>query len=906
VPPSPPPLAVWVLARALRGDPAAAAILGDLHEDFVERVRRSGAASGRTWYVRESVLLALGRLVRDPVALIAFFLPVPYQPPSPGASDMNRASAFQSLGRDIGHALNTLRRNPSFTLFAAVVMGLGVGAATTVFSVLKPLVLAPLPVKDPGRLVWIANSGSSTNASLSAVTSRTGNLRDFRERTRSFTGLTGYYAFFEQDSYTLTGAGEPERLIGVGVAGNFLDVLGVQPLLGRSFNEAESQWEGPGAVILTYGYWQRRFAGDRSVVGRVLTLNGTPRTVVGVLPPSFDFSSMFSPGVTVDFLRPFAIGAQTDRYGNTLVILGRLKPGVTPPQAQADLDAVLATLKEEQPDRWGLGARLTPLQDKIAGHFRPALMLLAAAAGTLLLIVCVNLSNLLLARAPGRAREVAVRKAMGAPRGTIARQLVLETLGISLLGSLVGAALAWGATRFAATGAKTMKVPLLNDVRVDGSALLLAVGVAILAGLLVALVPALQVSDGEEATVLRASGHGSSASRGARRLRDGLVVAEVTLACTLLVVGGLLVRSFRAVLDVNLGWDPSHAVAWQVRPTDRFASSTAQADFYANLTRKVGEIPGVERVGVVDALPLGWNRSWVFTRPDQPDSQERTDRSNRFAFFPFLVDPGYVPTMKIALVAGRNLASTDAADAPPVVLMNESGARRVFPEGNPVGRYILFNERNVEVVGITRDIHNVSPETAPGIQVYFPLAQRGGMSVMSMVVRSELPTARLAAAVSATLKQIDPAMPTHEFWTLESTVDRAVSARRFTLAILTVYGVVALLLAGLGIYGVLAQNVAERTPEIGIRMALGATAGSVMGGVLVRTLALAGGGTVLGAVLAAWSGRLVGSLLYGVRATDPITYAGMALVLMVVAGVAGLLPARRAARTGGVRALRAD
>lgn len=906
MPSSPPRLASWILSRALRGDPAAAAIIGDLYEDFVEEVRRRGPARGRMWYAREAVLLALGRLVRDPVSLIAFFLPLPYEPASPGASDMNRRTALQPLGRDVNHALNTLRRNPRFTLFAAVVMGLGVAATTTVFSVLKPLVLAPLPVKDPGRLVWIANSGSSTNASLSAVTSRANNLRDFRELTRSFTGLTGYYAFFDEDSYTLTGAGEPERLTGVGVAGNFLDVLGVQPILGRNFNEAESRWQGPGAMILTYGYWQRRFAGNRNVVGRVLTLNGTPRTVVGVLPPSFDFSSMFSPGVTVDFLLPFPIGDHTDRYGNTLVILGRLKPGVTPPQAQADLDAVLATLKKEQPDRWGLGARLTPLQEKIAGPFRPALMLLAAAAATLLLIVCVNLSNLLLARAPGRAREVAVRKAMGAPRGAIARQLVLETLGISLLGAVVGAGLAWGATRFAATGSKAMKVPLLNDVRVDGSALLLAVGVAILAGLLVALVPALQVSDGEEATVLRASGHGSSASRGARHLRDGLVVAEVALACTLLVVGGLLVRSFRAVLDVNLGWDPSHAVAWQIRPTDRFTSHTEQADFYSNLTRRVGELHGVEGVGVVDALPLGWNRSWVLARPDQPDTRERTDRSNRFAFFPFLVDPGYVPTMEIGLVAGRDLAATDAADAPPVVLMNESGARRVFPEGNPVGRYIFFDGRKMEVVGITRDIHNVSPETAPGIQVYFPLAQEGGMDVMSMVVRSDLPTPRLAHAVSATLKEIDPSMPTHEFWTLTSTVDRAVSARRFTLEILTVYGIVALLLAGLGIYGVLAQNVAERTSEIGIRMALGATAGSVIGSVLGRTLALAGGGIILGGVLAVWSGRLVGSLLYGVHATDPVTYVGMALVLMAVAGLAGLMPARRAARTGGVRALRAD
>jgi predicted permease len=819
---------------------------------------------------------------------------------------MNGETFLGGPGRDLSQAMNTLRRNPRFALFTACVIGLGVGATTAVFSVLKPLVLAPLPMKDPERLVWIANQGSATNASLSAVTSRTSNLRDFRERTRSFEGLTGYNAFFDQGAYTLTGQGEPERLAGADVAQDFLDVLGVRPLLGRNFTPEEGLWGGPDAIILSYGFWRQRFAADPGVVGKVLTLNGRPRTVVGVLPPTFDFSSIFAPGVRADFLLPFPISDETDRWGNTLVILGRLKPGVTPQQAQADLTSVLATLQEEQPDRWGLGARLTPLQAKIAGPFRPALFLLAAAAGTLLLIVCVNVSNLFLARAPGRSKEVAVRKALGASRGTIARQLVVESLVISVVGAVVGGVLAWGATHFVAMGTSVMKIPLLDHVRMDGTALLFGAAVAVLTGLVVSVVPALQVAEGAEATALRASGHGTSASRGARKLREMLVVAEVTLACVLLVFGGLLVRSFRAVLDVNLGWDASDAVAWQLRPTQRFENETEQAEFYANLTRRVGEIPGVEGVGIVDALPLGWNRSWTLAPADAADSEERTDRSQRFSFFPFLIDPGYLPAMKIPVVAGRNITSTDVADGPPVVLMNESGARRVFPGVEPVGRRILWNGRDREVVGVVRDIHNVSPETAPGVQVYFPIAQLGGMSSMAMVVRSGLPTRQVSAAVSAALKEIDPAMPTQEFWTLRSTVDKAVSARRFTLGILTAYGLGALLLAGLGIYGVLAQTVAERTPEIGIRMALGATAGAIVKSVLGRTLALAVVGIGVGTVLSLWSGRLLGSLLFGVHAADLPTYVSMTLILLAVAGAAGVVPARRAARARGVQALRAD
>jgi predicted permease len=814
----------------------------------------------------------------------------------------------RALLQDGGWALRTLRRNPGFALFTAAVIGLGVGAATAVFSVLEPLMLAPLPFDEPDRLVWIAHAPSSDDASLSAVTSRTGNLRDFRERTRSFDGLTGYNAFFDQGAYTLTGEGEPERLVGAGVAHDFLEVLGVEPLLGRSFTAEEGlrldrdSEAGPAAVILTHGFWQRRFAADPTLVGRSLVMNDVSRTVVGVLPPGFDFSSVFTPGVEVDFLLPFPISDDTDRWGNMLVILGRLRAGVTPEAAQADLDAVVAGLQEAQPDRWGLSARLTPLQERIAGPFRPALLLLAAAAGTLLLIVCVNVSNLLLARSPGRAREMAVRRALGASRGRLVRQLVLETLAIAAAGALAGGALAWAVSGLVA-GTAGIRIPLLSGVRVDGGALLFAAAVAILTGLAVSLVPALQVREGGEASALRESGRGGSASRKARRLREVLVVAEVTLACVLLVVGGLFVRSFRAVLDVDLGFEPAGVVAWQLNPSTPFQSRREMTDHYAALTARVLQVPGVEDAGLVDALPLGRNRSWGFGVVGDRDGSADDPGYN---FFPHLIDPGYLSTLRIPVVAGRGFTADDREGSQQVVLMNEAGARRVFGEADPVGRRIVQWNGEWEIVGVVRDVRHVSPETGPGIQVYFPFAQMWDFSTLDLAVRSRLGEEETRTAVAAALREIDPSMPVRESWTLDSTVERAVSARRFTLGILTAYGLAALFLAGLGVYGVLAQSVAERRPEIGIRMALGASAPDVLWSVMRSTMALAGLGILAGGLLSFLAAGVLGSQLYGVSARDPLTFVAMALVLLTVAALAGAVPAARAARTPGVGALRAD
>lgn len=894
----PPRLAARLLARLLTGDVAGHAILGDLLEDFHEVARTRGSTAARRWYWREAVPLALRRLLPSPF---------PSRPET-----MRNLMLPGGLLRDAADAFRTLRRNPGFALFTAAVIGLGVGAATAVFSVLKPLVLAPLPFVHAEELVWIANVAELGDNSITAVTSRSANLYDFRERSRSFDGLTGYNAFFDHTAYALTGAGEPERLVGADVAHDFLDVLGVEPLHGRSFFAEEGRWGGPAAVILSHGLWRRRFAADPTIVGETLNLNGRPRTVVGVLPPTFDFSSVFSPGVHVDFLLPFPVIDADDGgfQGNTLVILGRLKPGVSSEAAQADLDAILAALEQEQPNRWGLGAEVTPLQARIAGPFRGALLLLAAAAGTLLLIVCVNVSNLILARSPARAREVALRQALGGSNGRLARQLLLETLEISLAGAAFGSGLAWGATQLIATSSALQRIPLLAAVQVDAAALLFAAAIAVLTGLLVGLVPVLQVAGGRAAAVLRDGGRGATASRGAQRLRETLVIAEVALACVLLVVGGLLVRSFRAVLDVDLGFDPGNVVAWQLIDSVRFeAARESEAlrerrTFYAELAERVAAIPGIEAVGLTDALPLGRNRSWTLRVVDRPDEEETQPG---IGFFPHIVDPGYLRGMRIPLLEGRNISPDDTEQTAPVVLMNETGARRVFGGDDALGqRFRTWGPWEWEVVGIVRDVRHLSPEMDPGVEVYFPVAQMPDFHTLDLIVRSRLPAAQIVAAVRAALRQVDPAMPTGEFWTLRSTVDRALSARSFTVTVLTAFGAVALLLAAIGIYGVLAYSVAERTTEIGIRMALGASAADIVRGVLGRTLLLAGAGSLAGAALSLPSARLVGSLLYGVSATDPATFVAGGLVLLAVAAAAGAIPATRAVRIEVIGALKGE
>jgi putative ABC transport system permease protein len=794
---------------------------------------------------------------------------------------------LENLILDVRYAMRQLRRQPSFAVVAVLILALGIGATTTVFTVVNAVLLRPLPFEQPERLVRVA--GTNVSGGLSGVTSRSSNLRDWSQLNESFEDLAGYFAFFDYQRFTLTGRGESERLVGVGITETFLDTLGVQPLLGRGFVAEECVWNGRPAALLTHGAWETRFGADSGIVGNALTLNGEAVTVVGVLPPSFDFASFFSPGSRIDFLQPFPVSDETDRRGNTLSVIGRLKPGVSMSAAQAELDLINERLQADEPNRWGLGAEVSNLRDHITGSFRDALILLALAVGLVLLVTCTNLSNLLLARAASRRKEIAVRSAIGAGRWRLIRQVLTEALVLSAGGGLLGVATAYGLTR-AVAATQAVTIPLLQSVRIDGAALAFAVIIVVGTGLLFGLVPALQVSQSKEYDALRDSARGMSEGKGRAWLRGALVISEVALACVLLVGAGLLMRSFVVLLDTDLGFQPAQRVAWRVETTRQFENLPEKAQFYERMMRRVESIPGVESVGLTDTLPLGRNRSWMLAAKGQVyrDGEQP-------GMFPRMVSPGYIGAMGIRLIQGRDFTAHDTAERDRVVLLNEAAAQRLWPNEDPIGRRIL-NNGECTVVGVVANVRHGSLEEMAGNEVYFPISQQSDWGAADLVVRSKLPVESLVPSVRRALREVDGMMATGEFQTLGSIVDRAASPRRFIVSLLGAFAVAAVLLAALGIYGVISYSVSRRRQEIGIRMALGASPRNVRMQVMRRTLALATTGILAGILGSLVLARLMASLLYGVGANDPATFAITIAFLFVIAALAGYLPAHRASR----------
>lgn len=885
--PAPPKVAERILSLVLGRSAEARTILGDLAEDHADVVRRRGRIRARLWYWKEALALSTSSLTGRLADRVGVGTGVP-------SGDAPTMGAAWQDGR---YALRATRRDPGFFAFGALIIGLGVGASTAVFSVVSPLLLQPLPMEAPERLVIVENTQES--AGLSGITSRTGNLRDFRERARSFDGLAGYNAFSGSRSYNLVGSGPPERLSGFQVTDDLLDVLGVPPALGRDFTPAEGLWDGPDAVMLTHGFWVRRFAGDPTVVGSTISLNDTPHQVVGVLPPTFDFSSVFAPSEEVDILLPWPVADETDRNGNTTIIVGRLRDGATVEAAQAELEGIVAALEDEEPDRWGLGARVSGLQEGIARPYRAGMLLLIAAAGLLMLIVCVNLSNMLLARSPRRHREMAIRRTMGATRGRLVRQLLMESAVVALAGAVVGMGIAWAATRHVA-GTSGLDLPLLSAVGVDGRALGFSVVVALLAGLVVGAVPALRIGEGDEAEALSsAAGRGSTSGRAGRRVRELLVVAEVGMACVLLVFGGLVLRSFQRVMDVDPGFEAEGVVAWQLATARDFDTLPEVVAYYDEIVTNVEAVPGVESAGLVDALPMGRNRSWG-GRVVGKQYEEGEGES----YFPHVVDHRYISTMGIPLKRGRLFTAEDDRSAPFVVIVNEAAARGMFPGGEALGQRLDLWFGQPEVVGVVGDVKHRALELDPDHEVYFPLAQIWDFRTLDLVVRSSLPPSGLAGPVGAAVHAVDPQLPTEDYRSMESVVDRAVSARRLTLQLLVAFAGSALLLAALGIYAVLSYSVSERTAEIGIRMALGESAGEVRRSLVTRTVGLAALGVLIGGVVSLAGTSSIRSLLYGVEPTDPLTFATMVAIVMAVAFLSALLPAVRASRTDSATALR--
>jgi predicted permease len=800
------------------------------------------------------------------------------------------------LWQDLRYTLRTLRRDAGFAIIAILILGVGIGSNTAIFSVLNTLLIRSLPFRDPGRLVWIANTGKE---GLSGATSRVDSFLELKKSSRSFEEMGAYFAFFGDGDDTLTGHGEPERLGAVAVSQNFFQVLGVRPKLGRLFDDEETKWHGRPAVLLSENLWERRFSSDPKIVGQAIILNNKPVTVIGVMPHEFDFASIFSPSSRIDLYEPFPLTPETNRWGNTLSIIGRMKPGVTVDGAQAEMNVLVQDLQREHPESGRWGARLTSLQEQVSGRLRRALIVLGVAVGVVMLIVCANLSNLLLARAAGRRKEIAVRVALGAGRGRLIQQMLTESLVLSFCGAVLGLALAYLATRaFAAM--PNLSIPLMRYIAVDRTALVFTLLTAVVTGLVFGIVPAMQQSRGDLNESLKDSGRGTSEGKGKGWIRNVLVISEVAMACVLLVGAGLLIRSFVRVLDVDLGFRPELAATMRVDPGPDYKTQAQQNGYFSEVLRRAREVPAVEAVGLTDVLPLGRNRTWCVGAKGQ------TYAAGQYPCeFIRIVSEGYIRAMGIPLRAGRDFEERDGTSGVQVAIVNETLARRLWPGQDPIGQQLL-NPNPITVVGVVADVRHLALEKDAGLELYFDMRQTNDWSSVDLVVRTKTAPETLAAGVRAALLPINPSLPANEFKALETLVDKAVSPRRFIVLLLGGFAAIALILASLGIYGVISYSVSQRTQEIGIRMALGASAGTVRTRVLQQALTLASTGIVVGAVGAWVTSRLLGSLLYGVSANDPLTFGVMVALLTMVAVAAAYFPARRASMVDPMTALRGN
>ena len=816
---------------------------------------------------------------------------------------------------DLRYTLRTLGRDLGFTIAAVLILALGIGANVAVFSVVNTLLLRPLPFPDSHQLVWIAPP--PTKCGLSCATYSTDAYDEFRTGSRSYQDVTGYFAFSTPGNLSLNQNGSIVPATSIDVIANFFQVLGVQPAMGRLLRPEDGLDGAAPVIVLSDAWWRRQFNADPSIVGKTLDINHQQATVVGVLPPSFDFGAVFAPGTKVDAITPLDLYGPPRDWGNIITMIGRTKPGVSLSQAQQDAAAVAPRMcwNNKRPDTCGSykdGVVPVPLKDYVSGRLRSSLIVLWSAVGMILLIACVNLSNLLLARSTARSKEFAMRAALGASRMRIVGQLLTESFVLSAIGALAGLGLAWFLVYWLAHQG-SVALPLLSTLHIDGAALAWTVLIAVVAAVLFGLAPGLRTAAGNLHESLKDTGAGSGQGRRNERFRSVLVVTEVALASVLLVSAGLLLRSFVQVLNVDLGFESTHAAAINAVyddsvPGDKTGDLTAQkrAVIFQQMIARVEAIPGVQAAGISDYLPLSQNRSWGLPLPKGVTPPKKQIDGPLV----YVVTPGFLRAMGTR-VRGRDFAWDDGPHGQQVVIINRSYARFLagltkWPNNDAVGQTLdNGTPGGLQVIGVADDVHEESTEGDTGWQIYYPQTQ-AQPSGAQLVVRSTVPPATLANSVLMALRSLNPHQPAAEFRPLQTFVDHANSPRRFFMLMVASFAGLGLLLAAIGIYGVISYTVTRQTQEIGIRMALGATMGRVQRQVLGGTLRLAVIGIALGAAVSLAAAKLISSLLFATSPWDGVTYVAVALALLAVAFVAGYLPARRASRIDPMVALRAN
>jgi putative ABC transport system permease protein len=828
---------------------------------------------------------------------------VPLEPSVPGST---KHRLLGDLGQDVRLGLRALLKQRGFTAVAVLALALGIGGNTAIFSLVNGILLRQLPFQKPEQLMWVSSRRSDPGK-------RPFNLPDFvdfRDQNQSLAGIAAFAGW----NVTLTDRGDPQRLQGLRISANAFQMLGVEAVAGRTLLPAEDTPGQQHVVVVGHGLWQRRFGSDPRLVGETLTLNGASYTVVGILPPQFIF-----PIREAELAVPLAPDADPWREVRTSVnflrALARLKPGVTREQAEADLTAVAERTRREYPVANGqkLGVTLSPLHEEVVGDFRLALWVLLGAVGMVLLITCVNLANLALVRASARRREMAIRTALGATRRRLIQQLATESLLLAVIGGAAGLLVAvHGIPLLLALSPASL--PRTAEVGVDFRVLGFTLALSLLAGLIFGLAPAWHATRVSLNRQLKESGRGSAGGARQGRARGLLVVSEIALSLVLLVGAGLLVKSFLRLQAVSPGFDAQNLLAVRLSlPKGRYSNRAAVTAFYDNLRPRLEALPGVEAIGFVSALPLsGTSASVPFTidgRAAPPGEALVTDYR--------VASAGYFRAMKIPLIAGRAFDGHDTAQAVPVALISQSLARRYWPAGTPLGAHLRIDDndqgpRPVEIVGVVGDVQHLSLDGEPSFHIYLPVHQIHEDGVIWLtnnqhwLLRTAVDPLTLQAAVRREIAAVDREAPTSDMRAVEQYLAASMAPRRFNLWLLTVFAAVALLLAATGLYGVISHGVAQRRHEIGIRMALGARRIDVLKLVIGQGMGLALVGVALGLAGAGALTRWMESLLFQVRATDPLTFVSIAALLVLVTLLACYIPARRATRVDPMVALRYD
>ena len=859
-------------------------------DDVYEGSLRSGASE------TEATRIALQELAGDLLnELPRSRIPVHQEPVFERSGRLN---LLADLLHDVRYAARMLRKNPAFTIIAVIALALGIGANTAIFSVVNTVLLRPLPYKDPKRLVMVWED--ATRYGYPRDTPAAANFVDWRDQNQVFEGM----AAIADTSFNLTGAGDPERLEGRRVSANLFPLLGVEPQIGRVFSAAEDQPGAQRVVLLSYGLWQRRFGADPNIVGKPLTLNGESHVVVGVMPARFQFpSSDDEAWVPIAFTQQEA----SSRGRHYLEVLARLKPGVTLAQAQTEMNTIATRLQQQYPQQNAdLGAAVMPLHEHLVGDIKPALLILLGAVALVLLIACANVANLLLARAAVRQKEIAVRVALGAKRRRLIRQFLTESILLSTLGGIVGLVIAY-------IGLILLKsfipenISQAREISINFKVLTFTLLVSVLTGLIFGLAPAIQAVRFNQIETLKEGGRDAATGGSGKRLRSLLVMSEVAISLVLLIGAGLLINSFLRLRNVDPGFRADNLLTMKmVLPEPKYAEFGRRSAFYTDVIQRVQSLAGVRSAAVTTNLPLYRQGNSISIgiegRPDPPPGQELIVVTR-------IISPGYFDTMSIPLLKGRAFTDQDTETSPNVVVISETMARRFWPGEDPIGKRIAAGRARtpedwIQVIGVVKDVRQFELNADPKPQMYMSYRQAGFFAPRDLVVKTDVEPASMAATVRKAVWEIDKDQPVSNIRTMEEILADSIARQRFSMLLLAIFAGVALVLAGVGIYGVMSYSVAQRTREIGIRMALGAQTGAVLKLAVGYGMKLVIVGVVIGLIAALMLTRVMATLLFGVTATDPTTFTLISLLLIAVAALASYIPARRATKVNPIIALR--